>query len=207
VFRIKADADAWLASQQVDRARGSWIDPREGRRTFDHWAATWLSTTVHLKAKTRVGYESILRTHLMPAFDGRQVVRIDQPAVKAFFADMAVSGAAPGTIRLARQVLRLVLATAVGAKALASNPCDGVKLPKSAKGEMHFLTEDQVEDLALAITLPNIRPAGHGAGRTGEPSFPSTACSYGSPRTRGCEPVSSGLYVLADSICFAAGSR
>jgi hypothetical protein len=29
---------------------------------------------------------------------------------------------------------------------------------------MHFLTEDQVEDLALAITLPNIRPAGHGAG-------------------------------------------
>jgi integrase len=163
VFRTKADADAWLASQQVDRARGSWIDPREGRRTFDHWAATWLCTTVHLKAKTRVGYESILRTHLMPAFGGRQVIRIDQPAVKAFLAEMAASGAAPGTIRSARQVLRLVLATAVGAKALASNPCDGVKLPKSAKAEMHFLTEDQVEDLALAITLPSIRPAGQGA--------------------------------------------
>jgi hypothetical protein len=70
VFRTKADADAWLANQQVDRARGSWIDPREGRRTFDYWAVSWLSTTVHLKAKTRVGYESILRTHLVPAFGG-----------------------------------------------------------------------------------------------------------------------------------------
>jgi integrase len=163
VFRTKADADAWLASQQVDRARGSWIDPREGRRTFEHWAATWLSTTVHLKAKTRVGYESILRTHLMPAFGRSQVSRIDQPAIKAFFANMTASGAAPGTIRSVRQVLRLVLATAVDGKALASNPCDGVKLPRSAKSEMHFLTEEQVEDLAAAIALPESRAGGHGA--------------------------------------------
>ena len=77
----------WRASRSIEP--GSWIDPWEGRRTFDYWAASWLSTTVHLKAKTRVGYESILRAHLMPGFGGRPVVRIDQPAVKAFFADMA----------------------------------------------------------------------------------------------------------------------
>ncbi len=113
---------------------------------------------MHLKAKTRVGYESILRAHLMPGFGGRPVVRIDQPAVKAFFADMAASGAAPGTIRSARQVLRLVLATAIGAKAPASNPCDGVKLPRSAKSEMHFLTEGQVEDLVTRDRLAGDPP-------------------------------------------------
>ena len=137
--------------------------PREGRRAFDYWAATWLSTTVHLKAKTRVGYESILRTHLMPAFGKSQVSRIDQPAIKVFFADMTASGAAPGTIRSVRQVLRLVLATAVDGKALASNPCDGVKLPRFAKSDMHFLTEGQVEDLATAIAPPETRAGGNGA--------------------------------------------
>jgi hypothetical protein len=60
----------------------------------------------------------------MPAFGKSQVSKIDQPAIKAFFADMTASGAAPETIRSVRQVLRLVLATAVDGKALASNPCD-----------------------------------------------------------------------------------
>ncbi len=61
---------------------------------------------------------------------------------------MTASGAAPGTIRSVRQVLRLVLAIAVDGKAPASHPCDGVTLPRSAKSEIHFLTDDQVEDLS-----------------------------------------------------------
>ncbi len=171
-FRTKADADAWLARQQVDMSRGSWIDPREGKRTLGHWATTWLATTVHLKAKTRAGYESILHAHVLPAFADRRVARIDQPAVKAFLAEMVASGAAPGTIRSIRQVLRLVLETAVGAKALAANPCDGVKLPRSAKAEMHFLNEDEVEDLAAAITYPEKLLGGNGAAPTGRTEFP-----------------------------------
>ncbi len=172
VFRTKADADAWLASQHVDTSRGSWIDPREGRRTFACWASTWLATTVHLKAKTRVGYESILRAHVLPAFADCQVARIDQPAVKAFLAETVASGAAPGTVRSIRQVLRLVVETAVGAKALAGNPCDGVKLPRSAKAEMHFLSEDEVEKLASAITYPEKHPSGNGAAPGGRTEFP-----------------------------------
>lgn len=133
---------------------------------------------MHLKAKTRVGYESIVRTHLMPAFGGRQVVRIDQPAVKACFADMAATGAAQGTIRSARQVLRLVMATAVDAKALASNPCDGVKLPRSAKSGMHFLTDDQVEDSPLRSPFPVGELEVTERHHTGGPNSRSTACLF-----------------------------
>jgi integrase len=118
---------------------------------------------VHLKAKTRVGYESILRAHLLPAFGDSPVAKIDQPTIKAFLAEMVASGVAPGTVRSTRQVLRLVLATAIGARALAVNPCDGVKVPRSAKAELHVLTDAQVENLAAAIANPEPGRAGHGA--------------------------------------------
>jgi len=162
-FAHKADATAWLAAQQTDQGRGVALDHRRARVTVDEWAATWLTTTVHLKPKTRVGYDSILRTHVLPALGATKVAAIDRPRVDAFIAGMVASGVAPGTVRSARKVLRLVLETAVNAKALPANPCAGVKVPRSVKAEMHFLTADQVADLAQAIAHPERRTGGQGA--------------------------------------------
>lgn len=162
-FAHKADATAWLAAQQTDQGRGVALDHRRARVTVDEWAATWLATTVHLKPKTRVGYDSILRTHVLPSLGATKVAAIDRPRVDAFIAGMVASGAAPGTVRATRKVLRLVLETAVNAKALPANPCAGVKVPRSAKAEMHFLTADQVADLAQAIAHPERRTGGQGA--------------------------------------------
>lgn len=136
------------------------------------WADEWLSTTVHLKPKTRVGYESALRAHVLPALGGLSIARVDQPAVRRFLAEMTAAGAAPGTIAGTRKVLRLVLATAVGAKAIATNPCDGVRVPRSARSEMHFLIHDEVEALAHTITHPAVRAGGHGAGPHWRTDFP-----------------------------------
>lgn len=162
-FATKADADAWLAGQQTDQGRGVALDHRRARVTVDEWAATWLTTTVHLKPKTRVGYDSMLRTHVLPALGSVPVSAIDRPRVDAFIAELVATGAAPGTVRSARKVLRLVLETAVNAKALPANPCAGVKVPRSAKAEMHFLPADQVADLAQAIAHPERRTGGKGA--------------------------------------------
>lgn len=162
-FSRKPDANAWLAAQQTDQARGVALDHRRARVTVDEWAATWLATTVHLKPKTRVGYDSMLRTHVLPALGSVPVSAIDRPRVDAFIAELVATGAAPGTVRSARKVLRLVLETAVNAKALPANPCAGVKVPRSAKAEMHFLTADQVADLAQAIGHPERRTGGQGA--------------------------------------------
>jgi integrase len=64
---------------------------------------------------------------------------------------MLANGAAPGTVRGARKVLRLVLAAAEGSGALRTNPCNGVRVPASPKADMVFLTAEQVESLAAAI--------------------------------------------------------
>lgn len=150
-FRTRAEADRWLATVKTDLTRGDYVDPRLARTEFGHWAAEWLATTAHLRPKTRVGYESDLRVHVLPAFSHRPVGSIQQVDVRRFVADMIANGAAPGTVRNARKVLRLVLGTAEGSGAIRSNPCNGVRVPTSPKVEMVFLSPEQVESLATAI--------------------------------------------------------
>lgn len=110
-----------------------------------------MATTAHLKPKTRAGYESDLRVHVLPVFGERAVGSIQQVDVRRFVADMVAGGAAPGTVRNARKVVRLVLSAAEGSGAIRGNPCNGVRVPMSPKANMVFLSAEQVEALAQAI--------------------------------------------------------
>lgn len=138
---------------------------------MSEWAEEWLSTTVHLKLKTQTGYESMLRTHVLPAFGDTAVAAIGPVDVRRFVATMIENGSAAGTVRSARKVLRLVLATAEEGGAIKSNPCNGVRVPRSPRTEMVFLNGEQVEALASVITPPFgalIRVAAYTGMRAGE---------------------------------------
>lgn len=149
--RTRGDADRWLTAIKTELHRGDFVDPRLGRSLFSRWATEWLDTSAHLKPKTRVDYEAMLRVHVLPTFGDRPVASIQQADVRRFIADRVAAGAAPGTIRAARKVLRLVFVTAHSSGAVRANPCDGVKVPPSPKAEMVFLDADQVELLAATI--------------------------------------------------------
>jgi len=148
----RAEADRWLATVKASLARGDYVEPRLARERFKIWSHEWLETTSHLRPRTRLGYQSVLRTHILPVFGEMPVGSIRQVDVKRFVAEMLASGAAPGTVRGARKVLRLVLASAEGSGAIRANPCNGVRVPASPKAEMVFLSAEQVESLATAIT-------------------------------------------------------
>ena len=84
---------------------------------------------------------------------------------------MIENGSAAGTVRSARKVLRPVLATAEEGGAIKSNPCNGVRVPRSPRTEMVFLNAEQVEVLASMITPPFgtlIRVAAYTGMRAGE---------------------------------------
>lgn len=150
-FTTKAEANRYLSMVEADLSRGEWTDHRRGRVTIAECAEEWLATTVHLKAKTRVGYESLLRSHVLPAMGDMAVGAVDQADVRTFVADLVGAGVAPGTVRNAFRVLSLVLSSAVAGGAIKANPATGVKLPRSDPAEMIFLTSEQVNDLADAI--------------------------------------------------------
>jgi len=151
VFRTRAESDRWLATVKTDVARGEYIDPRLARSRFGEWADEWTATTAHLRPKTRAGYESDLRVHVLPVFGERAIGSIQQVDVRRFVADMLSAGSAPGTVRNARKVLRLVLATAEGSGAVRGNACNGVRVPASPKADMVFLGPEEIEALARAI--------------------------------------------------------
>jgi integrase len=170
-FARKSDAARHLALVEADLERGEWTNPRLGRSTFAEWADDWLATTVHLRARTRAGYVAALRTHVLPAFGELPIARIEQVDVRRLIADLIAGGAAPGTVRGARKVARLVFASAVGSGAIKVNPCDGVRVPRSDRHEMMFLSTSQIEALAEAISPPYgvlIRLAAYTGLRAGE---------------------------------------
>ncbi len=149
--RTRTEADRWLTEVKNQLHRGDFADPRLGRRPFAAWAAEWIATTAHVRPKTHAHYESILRVHVLPAFADTPVGAITSSDVRRFIADRIERGAAPGTVRSARKVLRLVLATAVAEGAIRANPCNGVRVPASPRAEMVFLTAEQVETLASSV--------------------------------------------------------
>lgn len=150
-LRTRAEADRFLISTKTDLLRGDYVDRKLGRAPFHTWAEEWIATTAHLRIKTRSGYASDLRTHVLPRFGDAPIGSIQQVDVKRFIAELLAGGAAPGTVRNARKVLRQVLAAAQSAGAIRTNPCDGVRVPSSPKQEMAFLRPEQVEALAEAI--------------------------------------------------------
>ncbi|HEV2368326.1 MAG TPA: site-specific integrase [Acidimicrobiales bacterium] len=150
-LRTKRDAELFLARQSTDIQRGDFIDPAMSRTTFEQWAGEWLASTVHLKPKTQQTYESILRNRVLPVFGQARIAAVDQLDVRRFVAELASAGDEPGTIRNTFNVLRLVFGAAVGSGAIHSNPCTGVRMPRSEHQEMHFIGPDGILRLANAI--------------------------------------------------------
>ena len=68
-FARKIDATRWLASVEMARARGEWVDPALARIKFGEWAATWLANQVQLKPSTRERYAVAMRCQVLPTWE------------------------------------------------------------------------------------------------------------------------------------------
>jgi len=150
-FPRKIDAEEWLDSVRVDLSTGVHVNPARGRVTFKTWSKQWQAEAVHLKPKTRAGYESILNKHLLPYWEHSRLTDIDRPAVKAWVANMVATGMGAGTVKNVVNTMKAVMSSAVEGGAIKVNPCVGVRLPRPTRTEMLFLTAPQVVQLADAI--------------------------------------------------------
>ena len=87
--------------------------------------------------------------------------------VRRYFARLVTEGKAPGTVRKVHAVLSAILSEAVELDYLKGNPAAGVKgLPRAPRREMLFLTAEEVQALAEAIT-PHYRVLIYTAAYTG----------------------------------------
>lgn len=152
-FRRKPDAEAWLAEQEARKARGEWRDPALGRVRLEEWAANWLEMVrPSLKPKTAAGYESLLRSRILPALGGLRLAEIAPSDVQAFVNSM--DGLSASRVRQAHVVLSQVLEAAVRDGRIARNPARGARLPRLERREAPFLDPTVVRGIAEAAPEP-----------------------------------------------------
>lgn len=150
-FVRKVDAECFLAEAETDKSRGTWTDPQLAQITFAEWSGQWLRTTTHLKPKTRAGYESTLRTHLLPAFGPVPIGKIRGSHVRELLAGMQGRGLSASACRQAYYLLNSILRAAIEDGRIRTSPCVGIKLPRLPNVEMQYLDPSQLRDVLQAI--------------------------------------------------------
>jgi integrase len=170
-FKLKTDAERFLAEMEVAKNRGSWIDPRAGRLPFEGWAAECHASRIDLRESSRARDEGYLRLHVIPHFGSIPLAQIERRSVQQWVAKLSDKGLAPATVRACHRLLSGMLAEAVEAKLIGETPCRGIKLPRVPRTEQRYLTALEVERVAQVIGdhfAPLIYSAAYLGGRWGE---------------------------------------
>ncbi len=133
IFDTKADAWAWLATQQTDLLRKSWRAPNAIHRTVGQYADDYIARN-DLREGTRVLYAGLWRHHLAEPWAHVPVDEVTPATVRSWHAK---AGRTTGPTALAQsyRLLRAILNVAVADEAIGSNPCRlrGAGTPKASR--------------------------------------------------------------------------
>lgn len=148
-FRTKRDADLFLASVEVSKARGDFIDDADARALMSTLGDRWVKTRSHLKPSSLRPVETAWRVHVEPRWGRVPVGRVQHSDVQDWVTELAATKSATVVLR-AYGVLASILDTAVADRRVSTNRARGVKLPRKVSKEHVYLTHQQAHDLAEA---------------------------------------------------------
>jgi integrase len=129
---------------------GSYIAAERSRMTFADYSVLWLGA-LQIRPSTMAQYSSNLHRHLIPAFGGSRLDRIDRRQVLSFVRTLSDSGLAPATVRGIVNLLRTILRSAVDDGRLAKSPCVRITLPELGPKRLAVFTDSQVASLVEAV--------------------------------------------------------
>ena len=150
-FDRKVDANRKLREVERQQERSAGFDPTAGNITVDAWSSVWIATKVNAAPKTVSGYESLLRSRILPPLGEIALNAVTPGVVDAWVADMVDDSLSPSRIRQAHQLLGAMMKLAVRRGLISSNPCDGTELPAAVLREQRFLTATELQAVALAM--------------------------------------------------------
>jgi integrase len=146
----KVDAERWASTQEADKARGQWIDPRAGSVTFGDYAKAWAASQVW-RPGTERSVSIRLEKHILPTLGDVPIGALRTSLLQAWVKDRSEE-LAPSTLQLLVRILRSVLRAAVADRVIAINPADGLKLPRIERPKIVPLTVEQV--IAMRDAMP-----------------------------------------------------
>ncbi|MBK4347237.1 tyrosine-type recombinase/integrase [Lacisediminihabitans changchengi] len=158
-FRTKRDAELFLASVEISKSRGEFVNASDGRVSVQTLAETWLASQTHLKPSSLEPVEIALRLYVLPRWGSTAIADIRHSDVQTWIAQMGqgtaktahakLPGPRSATVVLrAYGVLASILDVAARDRRLATNPARGVSLPRKGKKARVYLTHERVRLLA-----------------------------------------------------------
>ncbi|OEJ52052.1 tyrosine-type recombinase/integrase [Streptomyces agglomeratus] len=121
-YNSKRDAEIALSRVEADISRGVWTDPDAGNVLFGDFMTAWLRDR-KLADRTRERHESVVRLHILPAFEARPLASITTARVRSWRTALLAAGVGEPTVVKAYQILRAALNTAVDDELIRRNPC------------------------------------------------------------------------------------
>lgn len=144
-FKTKREAELFLASVEVSKAKGEFVDSVAGRATVGELGTEWLKHRGHLKASSARPLEIAWRLHVSPRWQKVKVSDVRFTDVQAWISDL--KGGAT-TILRAYGVLASILDVAVRDRRILSNPARGVNLPRKVGKRRVYLSHGQTQLLS-----------------------------------------------------------
>jgi integrase len=148
------EARNFKASVRVDKQRGTFVDPRDGKRKFSEWAETYMEQKIRLRPRTQEKYESMLRVHLLPAFGPSAIGMISRDDVQSWIGDRHREGYGAETVRGIYDLFAAIMRLAVEDGLIARSPCRKIELPAIIREEKRYLHPAQVEALVASVEAP-----------------------------------------------------
>lgn len=141
----RKDAEALLSKRVTEIQGGEFIAPR--RITFGAFRKLWMERYAEgegeIRASTLSQYRQFFRTHLGPAFDGRQLTALKVEDVQAYKVEK-LKGLSPQTVKHHLRLLRQMLRHAIDWGYLRVNVAEKVTNPTIPKREMDALAPEEL---------------------------------------------------------------
>jgi integrase len=148
--RTKALALARLDEAKAEIARGL---PVGGRRRLDEWLSYWLREIAQPRVRTRtyLGYESIIRNHLIPQLGRSRLRDLTPEHVRRFQREQLGRGLGPRAIQHQHAVLRMALRSAEAEGEVARNVARIVAAPKVVPRKVEALPPEGARAILAAV--------------------------------------------------------
>lgn len=147
-FKLKRDAEAHLATVEVSKLRGAYVDRADARATIAQLGAEWVGRhKAKLTESSFHSVESAWRVHVLPKWGDYAVGAISKRDVQIWLTELG-ERRSHTTVARARDLLAGIFDDAIEDNRVTKNPSRGITIKKKPIPDEVFLTHTQVEALA-----------------------------------------------------------
>ena len=155
-FKLKRDAEAHLATVEVAKLRGSYVDPADSKIRISELGPAWLERhKTKVTASTYHSLESTFRVWVLPHWGHYSVGAVTRRDLAAWLTQLGETRSHT-TVARARDLLGGIFDDAIEDGRIVKNAARGIAIKRKPLPEETFLTHAQVEALARASRYPTL---------------------------------------------------